>query len=150
MTCIKLNLGCGTKPMAGYINIDMRDLPGVDLIHDVSTGLEFQDNSVDEIRAYDFLEHVSHYRVRFLIEEIWRVLKPGGIFESSTPSTDGRGAFQNPTHISFWNYNSWLYWMQDELREEIGTNAKFEGIINDQQTGFKVVHTYARLKAVKR
>jgi len=147
---MKVNLGCGSKILSGYINVDVRNLPGVDMIYDVAhDGMYFQNNTVDEVRAYDFLEHVPQNQVVFLIDEIWRTLKPNGIFESSTPSTDGRGAFQNPTHISFWNCNSWLYWMYDELREEIGAKAKFSGTVNDVQTGFKTVHTKALLRAVK-
>jgi len=45
-----------------------------------------------------------------LMNEIWRVLVDGGWLLSVTPSTDGRGAFQDPTHCSWWNENSFLYY----------------------------------------
>ena len=39
-----------------------------------------------------------------------RVLAPGGWAFIEVPSTDGRGAFQDPTHVSYWNENSFLYY----------------------------------------
>jgi hypothetical protein len=44
------------------------------------------------------------------MNEAFRVLAPGGWLLIEVPSTDGRGAFQDPTHVSFWNENSiWYY-----------------------------------------
>jgi O-antigen biosynthesis protein len=72
--------------------------------------LPWEDNSVGAIRAHDFLEHVPPDKVVALMNEIHRVLVPGGWLLSQTPSTDGRGAFQDPTHVSFWNSNSFWYY----------------------------------------
>ena len=83
------------------------------------------------------------------MEEIWRVLKDGGVLNHMTPSTDGRGAFQDPTHRSFWNINSWLYYMDDSYRQLIGTKVKFTGENIDVETGLGVIHTAGRLKSVK-
>ena len=45
-----------------------------------------------------------------LMNAIYRALVPGGWVLAATPSTDGRGAFQDPTHCSFWNVpNSFWY-----------------------------------------
>ena len=86
-----------------------------------------------------------------LIEEIYRVLKPGGLFTSMTPSTDGRGAFQDPTHVSFWNRNSWLYFMDDPHRHLYGIRAKFAGRVDDMVMNPKlnIIHTRGELYAVK-
>jgi hypothetical protein len=40
----------------------------------------------------------------------YKALVPGGWMLISVPSTDGRGAFQDPTHVSFWNENSFWYY----------------------------------------
>ena len=142
---IRLNLGCGYRKKSGFINIDNRAVVEPDLCCDVTGGLPFDDNSVDEVVAQDFLEHIPIGKVVPLIEEIYRVLKPNGKFISLTPSTDGRGAFQDPTHCSFWNANSWLYYMDDAYRDLYGTKAKFSGLIHDVQSGNNVIHTYANL-----
>lgn len=41
-----------------------------------------------------------------LMNAIYRALVPGGWLLTATPSTDGRGAFQDP-HCSFWNNSFW-------------------------------------------
>ena len=143
----RLNLGCGLRRRKGYINIDNRKEVNPDMRLDVTEGLPFEDGTVDEIQAIDFLEHIPIGKVVPLIEEIYRVLKPGGSFVSLTPSTDGRGAFQDPMHVSFWNFNSWLYYMDDIYRDLYGIKAKFCGIIQDivMEENSKVIHTYANL-----
>jgi hypothetical protein len=49
------------------------------------------------------------------MSEIHRVLAHGGWAFIEVPSTDGRGAFQDPTHVSFWNENSFLYYTNSYL-----------------------------------
>jgi len=148
----KINLGCGYNHIEGYINIDNREETKPDMVADILEGLPFDDNSVDEVRAYDFLEHIPIGQTIQVITEIWRVLKPGGVFESSTPSTDGRGAFQDPTHLSFWNRNSWLYYSNQKVRDMYGIEANFtiteiEDIVTDKN--LNVIHTHVIGKAVK-
>jgi predicted SAM-dependent methyltransferase len=115
-------------------------------------GLPYEDSSVDMVRADDFLEHIPIGKTVQVVTEIWRVLKPGGIFESLTPSTDGRGAFQDPTHASFWNANSWLYYTDPATRHLYGMVPDFEVIsIEDRVTSedLQIIHTHALLKARK-
>jgi len=148
----QLNLGCGSKQLEGFVNIDKRASVDPDLCCDIATGgLPYEDNTVDMVMAYDFLEHIHPDKVIFVIEEIHRVLKPGGIFQHHTPSTDGRGAWQDPTHRSFWNFNSWNYFTEDIWREEIGTSAKFEIIeLGDilTSTVHQIIHTYGKFRKV--
>jgi predicted SAM-dependent methyltransferase len=152
---IKLNLGCGFRTVNGFINIDNREeICGVrpDLVLDITTGLPYPDNSVEEVRAGDILEHIPLSKVVFVIEEIWRVLKHNGRFEHYTPSTDGRGAFQDPTHVSYWNINSWLYYVDDEHRNLYGIKAKFviEDMHDMMTDSFRhIVHTHGVLRAQK-
>ena len=147
-----LNLGCGYRHLEGFINIDNRPAVAPDSICDVIAGLPYSDNSVDLVRADDFLEHIPIGSVIGVIEDIWRVLKPGGIFESSTPSTDGRGAFQDPTHVSFWNRNSWLYYSVPEYRHLYGIKADFEiESIEEGELapGMGIIHTHVIARARK-
>ncbi len=147
-----LNLGCGYHHMEGFINIDNRAEVKPDLVCDVLEGLPYGDNSVDEVRAFDFLEHIPLGKQVDVITEIWRVLKPGGLFDSFTPSTDGRGAFQDPTHVSFWNRNSWLYYSDPQYRNLYGIKADFE-IENIEDTepdpAWMIIHTHVIARARK-
>lgn len=148
----KLNLGSGFRKLEGHVNIDNREVCNPDIVWDLTQRLPFDDNTVDEVRAYDILEHMPQGKVINLIEEIYRVLKVDGVFESFTPSTDGRGAFQDFTHTSFLNINSHLYWTNKAYRELYDTKALFDiiklyDVWTDKEN--RVIHTHAILKKIE-
>jgi len=76
---IRLNLGCGEEKLENFINIDIRLEVEPDIVWDLEKdGIPFDDNTVDEVRLKDFLEHISWRRVRWFLCEVHRVLKLGG------------------------------------------------------------------------
>lgn len=87
MTC-KLNLGCGTNILKGYINVDCRMLPGVDVVSDLLS-LPFNENSVDEVLLEHTIEHFTYSDAKKCLAEIYRVLKPGGILVLACPNFQG-------------------------------------------------------------
>lgn len=81
---LKLNLGCGEQSMPGYVNVDIRDLPGVDKIVDFkSQSLPFDDDTVEEVYCSHCLEHVYPYK--FFLNEITRVCRVGAKVEIRVP-----------------------------------------------------------------
>lgn len=95
---VKLNLGCGGRPLAGYINIDMDNLDrlaerypdavfpeGVEVYQYDVFNLPFPDGSVSLVKADSLLEHLSFLEERKIFHEVKRVLAPGGCFEFSVP-----------------------------------------------------------------
>jgi predicted SAM-dependent methyltransferase len=148
---MKLNLGCGHRHQEGFINIDNREEVKPDLYCNVIHGLPYPDDSTDCVLAIDFLEHIPLGKTIGVIEEIYRVLKPDGIFESLTPDAEyGQGAFQDPTHVSFWVEQSWLYFSDKAYRELYGTKANFKiDSIQRVCTGNRVFHLHVIAKAVK-
>lgn len=102
---IKLNLGCSDAHEPGFTNVDICE--PADVIADLTDRWMWFDSSVDYIRAHDIFEHLPD-KIHTL-NEAWRVLKPGGTLDLVVPTTDGRGAWQDPTHVSFWNPNSLFY-----------------------------------------
>jgi SAM-dependent methyltransferase len=94
---IKLNIGCGGRPLPGYINIDSDDLEtlkqrypqqkfpeGVEIYDYDIFNLPFPDGKVAEVRADSLVEHLSFAEEPKFFYEVKRVLKPGGTFEFST------------------------------------------------------------------
>ena len=109
---MKIDLCGGFNKPEDYISVDKYN---GDVLADLDEGIPFADNSCGVVRAYDALEHLKD-PIKTM-KEIHRVLAPGGILLSHTPSTDGRGAWQDPTHVSFWNENSFWYWTkEDQMR----------------------------------
>ena len=103
---LKVDIGGGLNPYPGYFSVDMRD--NADLKADLNDGIPLPDNSVGVLNASHIIEHL-HDKTKTM-REIHRVLAPGGWAFIEVPSTDGRGAFQDPTHVSYWNENSFLYY----------------------------------------
>ena len=77
---MRLNLCCGDDVRDGYINIDVRKTKPNVLVLDLEKDLlrPFPDKSVDEILAYDCIEHISWRRIEDLLRDIHRVLKCDG------------------------------------------------------------------------
>lgn len=124
----------------------------------------FADSSVDELRAHDIFEHLwptatlpiaAEYMATLAAEymatleirrtdvqpKIWvmneahRVLKPGGVLSLIVPTTDGRGAFQDPTHVTWWTPNDMFYfcvhWLEwSRFAEAYGITAQFRVMTN--------------------
>lgn len=112
-----LNLDCCDRHIAGAVNVDI--CPPADVVCDLRQPWPFADSSVDKIIAHDIIEHLPD-RVHTM-NELWRVLKPGGRAEIIVPTTEGRGAWQDPTHCSYWNRNSFFYFTAgDPHRERFG------------------------------
>jgi hypothetical protein len=85
--------------------------PGEILVVDAAAPrLPLDDGSVGVIKLAEVLQRISDRSA--LCNECYRVLAHGGLLLTETPSTDGRGAFQDPTHVSYWNENSFWYLTQ--------------------------------------
>lgn len=122
---LKWDFGAAHNKPEGWLGLDKEE--GGGFRHDVEEGLPWEDRTVGVIRAIDFLEHVRD-PIK-LMNEIHRVLVPGGWLISSTPSTDGRGAFCDPTHVSFWNQLSFRYYCDKNFSKYVpAVTARFQDV----------------------
>ena len=69
-------------PGRSFVGCDLRAGPGVDRIADVSE-IDLDDNSVGTVLAIETFEHV--FEIRRAFDEVFRVLKPGGLFVVTLP-----------------------------------------------------------------
>ena len=92
---VKLDIGGLKGKNPGYKSVNINNLG--DINHDLNKfPYPFKDNSVDEIIMSHVLEHLD--RPLRVMEEIWRICKPGAIVNISVPSkTDTR--LVNPYHL---------------------------------------------------
>lgn len=159
-----IDLGGAFNCPPGYTSVDLQD---ADVNCDIRSGLPFDTSTVGVVRASDFLEHIPHcvdsaciHRTPFctvgMMNEIHRVLVPGGWFVSYTPSSDGRGAFQDPSHCSYWNPNSFWYYTQAEQRKyvrNLTANFAAERVWQEYPSKWHeehhILYVGAQLRAVK-
>ena len=116
-----LNLGCGRKPLAGWVNLDSRKLDGVDVVADLddcrSTPLPFPDNSFDEFLGSHVIEHLRDPLA--FMQELHRVAAPGASALFRLPYGSSDDAFEDPTHVrqyflgSFHYFAQTTYWRAD-------------------------------------
>ena len=104
----------GSEP-PGYLTTSDIGGPGIDIVGDICKGLNLPDSSVGVIQLVDFLPRVSDKVALF--NELYRLLDHGGMLLTLTPSTDGRGAFQDPSHVAFYNENSFWYFINREYAQ---------------------------------
>lgn len=104
------DLGGAHNSPEGYTSIDLHD---ADVVGDIFEMLAHApDSSAGVIRAVDFLEHIADSVTLF--NEMYRVLAHGGMLISVTPSADGRGAWQDPTHVRPYVSNSFWYFSDEQ------------------------------------
>jgi ubiquinone/menaquinone biosynthesis C-methylase UbiE len=83
-------------------------LEGADITWDLNDGIPLDDNSVGVLNASHVIEHLRD-PIKTM-REIYRVLAHGGWAFIEVPSTEGNGAWCDPTHVSFWNEDSFPYY----------------------------------------
>jgi len=105
---MRLNLGCGYRKIEGFINIDCDRKVNPDVVLDIMGGLPYEDGSVDEVICEQVLEHLLDYT--FVIDEIHRVLKEGGIAYISVPHKDCTAAYGDPNHVRFFVMDTLLHY----------------------------------------
>lgn len=108
----KLHIGCGKDIMSGYVNLDVVRLPGVDVVHDINEGLPFNDGQFKKIVGKHIIEHVDN--IEYVMKELYRILKPGGVLILETPHFTYSNAYVDPTHKQFFAYKSFTYFVDGE------------------------------------
>jgi predicted SAM-dependent methyltransferase len=94
---MKLHLGCGTKHIEGYINIDIRYLPGVDEVNNVKFLRNYKSNSVTEIYASHVLEHFGRWEYKNVLKRWFEILEPGGVLKLAVPDFESITDYYNRT-----------------------------------------------------
>jgi SAM-dependent methyltransferase len=121
---MKLELGGGTSTALGFTNLDPLHGEGPFQRRAQDGAFPLADGSVEAARCSHLMEHIPAGAERiFVMNEVHRVLVPGGHFEVIVPLFPGWGAIADPTHVSFWVEQSFWYFTgrwSAELSQDYG------------------------------
>ena len=129
---MKLNVASGFKRKEDYINIDSDPRTNPDIVRNIERGLPFSDNQVDEILSEHTLEHINPDLIHFVMFEFWRVLKQGGRLKVIVPI--GKGWSNSPEHKCPFDYKSWLFFTEWNLREPYKYKLIYEAVVGQDIT----------------
>ena len=110
---LRVNIGAGHIPFDDYVNVDMRELPGIDVVATVDD-LPFEPGSVDEIFSSHTLEHFPQEVLRRQLLPYWEsLLKPGGIITTIAPDVEAMSADYQRGEMPFEDFREVLYGAQE-------------------------------------
>ena len=102
---VRLDIGCGRAKQDGFVGMDVREVEGVDIVHDLETfPWPIDPDTCLVVLASHILEHIKPWKFMdpagrpCVMGEIWRVLKPDGQLLISCPYGVSAGFVQDPTH----------------------------------------------------
>lgn len=97
-----LDVGCGSAKTPGAVGLDISSDTQADVVHDLDVlPYPFEDSSFDQVLMQDVLEHVRD-PIR-VVEELHRVLRPGGLLQLRTPHFSSALAYGDPSHHHYFS-----------------------------------------------
>lgn len=113
---LRVNLGCGHLPLPDYVNVDLRALPGVDVVAAVDD-LPFEDGELDELFSAHLVEHFPEEQlVRTLLPYWISKVRPGGTFRAVVPDAGAMIAAYGAGEMPY-----------EHLREVLFGGQEYEG-----------------------
>lgn len=107
---IDLDVGCGSNKQPSYVGMDIRKMPGVDIVHDAEVfPWPLPDAICNKILLSHLWEHIKPWHTIDFMNELWRIIKPNGQLLIVTPYAGSFGYFQDPTHCNPTNEATMTY-----------------------------------------
>jgi predicted SAM-dependent methyltransferase len=135
----KINLGCGPYKQEGFINLDINHLWEPDIVRDVTKGLPFDSDSVQQVNAHHFLEHLTFEDLFFVLEECYRVLANGGVLDIVVPL----GNTGELEHKTLFTENSFDILFAEDVNQHFGTEMRWElvskKIVHNKCLAFNII-----------
>jgi SAM-dependent methyltransferase len=120
---VVFDLGCGPHKTSGAFGVDAAGVDGVDLRHDLRCRpYPLPGDSADEVVLNHVLEHFADPLP--VLEEVWRICRPGGLVRIRTPHYSGPYAWKDPTHqraftsesFHYFGENAYSYYVRARFR----------------------------------
>ena len=110
----------------GLVTLDINSDHNPDIVWDLmDMPLPFEDDTFDEIHAYEVLEHTGaqgDYKFFFKQwSEFWRILKPKGMFFATCPEVGSVWALGDPSHTRVVQKENLVFLSQQQYINGVGT-----------------------------
>lgn len=138
-SAVVLDLGCGPNKVRGAWGVDYRSVPGVDVVADIERGLPIRTSSIDAVWMRHVIEHVRD--LIGVMEEVYRICRPGGTVDIDVPYYTSRGAFRDPTHVRYIAEDTFEYF-EPPTDYGIKTRFRIERITYDVRKPFRWLPRY--------
>jgi SAM-dependent methyltransferase len=110
-TGIRLDIGCGGNKNEGFVGMDKRSVEGVDIVHDLEVfPYPLEDECCLTIVGSHIVEHIKPWLMNDFMNELWRIMKPGGQLAFAHPYGVNPLFVQDPTHCNPCSQTTWLYY----------------------------------------
>lgn len=123
------NVSFESKDIEGdIVTLDVNMDHNPDIVWDLNTRpLPFEDNTFDQICAFEVLEHLGRqgdYKAFFEeFSEYWRILKPDGILTGTVPHWNSKWAWGDPSHTRVLPLEMFVFLSQKEYEVQIGKTS---------------------------
>jgi SAM-dependent methyltransferase len=84
----RMDWGSGEHPEPGWLAVDLKDAPAIHLSCDIRDGLPLPDECLDYVTSIHALPMISYPDLVPTLEELRRVLRPGGVLRLCLPDLD--------------------------------------------------------------
>lgn len=131
----KLQLGAGLNQLSGWFNTDYFARPGISFL-DVTKKFPFPDNIFEWVFSEHHIEHITYLQAQLMLNEAFRVMKPGGYVKITTPDLQkyilGYANHNLQTQLVKKHAKDWIYGGFANAATYIPVNNYYEAhFIND-------------------
>lgn len=119
-----LHVGAGREGFGTTLDISPAVSPSI--LADLAKPLPIEDNAYAAVYAFSILEHITNLVA--LVDELYRVIRPGGFLAVLVPHFSSLSAHVDPTHVRGFSVKTFDYFVQgSELQREFGwySEARF-------------------------
>jgi SAM-dependent methyltransferase len=137
---MKLNIGSGHKRYDGFLNIDDDPLVNPDYVVNLEEAkLPFENDSVEEIRAYHILEHIGDGFIP-LMQEFYRICKHGAVIDIIAPHHNHEVFYGDPTHKRPITVNGMYLFSKKHCLSNKSQSDSSSGLALKYNVDFDMVH----------
>lgn len=139
---MKLHLGCGSKHIDRFINIDARQLEGVDMVDDIISLASYENNSINLIYASHVLEHTGRHEYISVLKRWFDILEPNGILRLAVPDFEQIVAYYSK-HKDIKKVTGLLWGGQTYPQNYHYMGWDFSSLKSDlEKVGFSLIYRY--------